>query len=74
MINILYIWLFLTDFVGNQPMHDPRYEGEQTNGHHETEPHMEQGYSDEGCKEILSYETWFDCHHKGVPRDTENET
>merc|ERR1711872_978545 len=32
---------------GNQPMHDPRYEGEQTNGHHEPEPHMEQGYSDE---------------------------
>jgi len=34
-------------FVGNQPMHDPRYEGEQTNGHPESEPHMEQGYSDE---------------------------
>merc|ERR1712223_2035916 len=34
-------------FVGNQPMHDPRYEGEQTNGHHESEAHMEQGYSDE---------------------------
>ena len=28
-------------------MHDPRYEGEQTNGHHESEPNMEQGYSDE---------------------------
>merc|ERR1712223_1182187 len=32
--------------VGNQPQHDQRYEEEQTNGHHEMESHMEQGYSE----------------------------
>ena len=37
---------FLTNFVGNQPQHDQRYEEEQTNGHHEMESHMEQGYSE----------------------------
>ena len=43
----MYIWIFfLTNFVGNQPQHDQRYEEEQTNGHHEMESHMEQGYSE----------------------------
>ena len=47
MIKIPCIFGFLTDFVGNQPMHDQGYKGQQ-NGHQEVDPYVEQQqYSDE---------------------------
>lgn len=33
-------------FIGNQPLHDQGYEEQQTNGHQESQPYVEQGYSE----------------------------